>query len=334
LPNAVLVTGTLTMPTYIGTAFGTPTITISKTATATLNSTTPFNVMVLNDMGGPNTTQSLGIPGSQQASWWAQQQAADLAILKCLRATGNTSTKFGVTGFVEQGYTLQAMTTVNSGTNATTITNNITGSAFQYCRQSKSAKMCHGSNVASAIASAIAQFKSITTVGASNHIIILTNELPIYDPTVATGQSPVLYYTTAEGTRVTVGTAIGPTGVPVGTGASAETDALCGTSPVCTSSNLVQMAEGQAAAAGLATTSGGPGLTVSVVYFSGDQGTFSGKAATDWAEISSWVKNGGMAYTTSSLNTTTSNGTTTLGVAALAGQFCRSLGASLATASQ
>jgi Flp pilus assembly protein TadG len=333
-PNAVLVTGTLTMPTYIGGAFGTPTISITKTATATFNSSTPFNVMILNDMGGPNTTQSLGIPGSAQALWWAQQQAADLAILRCLKAAGNTSTKFGVTGFVEQAYTLQAMTTVNSGTNATTIANNISnsgGSNFQYCRQSKTAKMCHGSNVAAAIKSAIAQFNNITTAGASNNIVILTNELPIYDPTVATGQSPVLYYTAAEGTGVTIGTATGPTGAKVGTGSSST--ALCGNSPVCTTSNLIQMAEGQAAAAGLATSSGGPGLRISVIYFSGDNGTVTGQAATDWAEISSWAQNGGLVAQTSSLTTTTANGTTTLGVAAQAGKFCQLLGSTLATAS-
>jgi Flp pilus assembly protein TadG len=333
-PNAVLVTGTLTMPTYIGGAFGTPTISITKTATATLNSNTPFNVIVLNDMGGPNTTQSLGIAGSAQARWWAQQQAADVAILRCLQAAGNTSSKFGVTGFVEQGYTLQAMATVNSGTNATTITNNINNvgsSYFQYCRQSKSAKMCHGSNVAAAIKSAVAQFNAITTTGASNNIVILTNELPLYDPTVATGQSPVLYYTIAEGTGVTVGTTTGPTGAKVATGSS--TTALCGTSPVCTTTNLIQMAEGQAAAAGRATSSGGPGLRISVIYFSGDNGTVAGKAATDWAEISSWVQNGGMAAQTSSLTTTTNDGTTTLGVVAQAGKFCQLLGSTLATAS-
>lgn len=333
-PNAVLVTGSLTMATYIGSAFGTPTLSITKTATATLNSAVPFNVIVLNDMGGPNTTQSLGIAGSQQANWWAQQQAADVAILKCLQAAGNASTTFGVTGFVEQGYTLQAMTTVNSGSNATAITNrinNVGSSVFQYCRESKSAKMCHGSNVASAIYSAIAQFKAITTTGASNNIVILTNELPIYDPTVATGQSPVLYYTMAEGTGVTVGSTNGPTGVPVGTGSS--TTALCGTSPVCTSSNLIQMAEAQAAAAGLSTANGGLGLKISVIYFSGDNGTVSGHAATNWSEISSWVKNGGVAYQTSALTTTTNDGTTTPGVVAQAGNFCQLLGSTLATAS-
>jgi len=356
LPNAVQVTGTLTTPTYFGGAFGTPTLSITKTATATLASNKVYNVIVLNDMGGPNNSESLGIPGSAQWLWWNAQQAADLAIMRCLQATGNTSSKFGVTGFVQQAFTLQAMTTVNSGTNATTIATNIASSTFQFCRQNKNPYNCHGSNVAAAIYSAIAQFQGITTSGASNHIIILTNELPIYDPAAAIGQTTASPFTTAMGTGVTVGPGVGPDGVTLaGTGSSAT--ALCSGIAGCTTTNLKQMAEAQAAAAGLATGSGGLGLTVSVIYFSGDNSspgsatnlvktspqygqtiqaaapTPPGMAAAYWTEISSWVQNNGMALQTSVLNDTTVGTTTTPGVATQAGKFCQQVGSTLRSAS-
>jgi Flp pilus assembly protein TadG len=307
-PNAVQVVGQTILSTYFGGAFGTPTITITKSAVASLGMTRPFNVIVLNDMGGPNPNQSLGFPGAAQDDWWAQQQAADLAILNCIGNSGNAASQFGVTGFLEQGYTLQPLMTVNSGTNATTISNNINnvGSAnFQYCRESKGAHQCHGSNVAGAIYSAISQFSGASYVGANNHIVILTNELPVYDPTVAK-----TVYTLAMGTGVTV------SGSPaVGTGSSAT--ALCGSSPVCTSANLQQMAEGQAAAAGAAVTGGRSGITISTVYFSGDTNTPSGKAASYATEIATWVKNRGLALTTSSL----------AGVATQAATVCKMIGA-------
>jgi len=328
-PNAVQVTGTVTMPTYFGGAFGTPTLTITKTATATYGSNKVYNVIMLNDMGGPNTTQSLGIPGSAQSLWWAQQQAADLAIMKCLQSTGNTSSKFGVTAFVEQAYTTQPLTTVNSGTNAATISASIRAS--QYCRQTKIAHNCHGSNVAAAILSAISQFKNISTSGASNNIIILTNEVPVYDPTIASGQSILWYYNTAEGTGVSVGPGVGPDGVTLAGTGSSQTP-ICGQSPLCNSTFLKPMAEAQAAVAG-SNGDDGMNLTISVVYFSGDNGTPKGAATSYWTEISSWVKNNGMAEQTSSLTTTTTNGQTTLGVVALAGKFCQNAGSTLRTAS-
>lgn len=331
-PNAVLVIGQTTMSTYFGGAFGTPTITITKSATATLGTPKAFNAIVLNDMGGPNPNQSLGIPGSAQANWWSQQQAADLAILKCIKSAGNTASNFGVTGFVEQAYVLQALTSVNSGTNATTIGNNINNvgsSNFQYCRESKAAHMCHGSNVVSAIDAAIAQFSGAAYAGASNNIVILTNELPVYDPAAVLPTNPAVVYTTAMGTGVTVGPGIGPAGVTLaGSGGSAV--AWCGASPVCTATNLKQMAEGQSVAAGQAVTSGRAGIVISTVYFSGDASTPAGSATAYATEIASWAKNGGIVLTTSSLNDVLTGGTvTTPGVATQAGKVCKMIGATL-----
>jgi hypothetical protein len=331
LPNAVQVIGQTTISTYFGGAFGTPTIKITKSATATLGTAKAFNVIVLNDMGGPNTTQSLGIPGSAQANWWAQQQAADLAILKCIQGSGNTVSQFGVTGFVEQGYILQALATVNIGINVTTIGNNINnvGSAnFQYCRQSTSAHLCHGSNVAGALYAAISQFSGPSYVGASNNIVILTNQLPVYDPTAVIPTHPPVVYTTAMGTGVTVGSAFGPHGVTLaGSGRSASD--LCGASPVCTNTTMKQMAEGQAVAAGQAVTNGRNGLIVSTVYFSGDASTPAGSATRYATEIASWTKNGGMVLTTSHLTDVTEDGGTSPGVATQAGKICQMIGATL-----
>ena len=330
-PNAVQVIGQTTLATYFGGAFGTPTLTITKSATATLGTNKAFNVIVLNDMGGPNTSQSLGIPGSAQAKWWSQQQAADLAILKCIQGSGNTASQFGVTGFVEQGYVLQALALVNSGTNATTIGNNINNvgsSRFQYCRQSESAHLCHGSNVAAALYSAIAQFSGPSFEGASNNIVILTNELPVYDPTAVMPTNPPVVYTTAMGTGVTVGPGVGPDGVTLaGSGSSASP--LCATSPVCTNTSMKQMIEGQAVAAGRAVTNGRNGLIISTVYFSGDASTPGGASATYATEIASWTKNGGMVLTTSHLSDVTTGGVTSPGVATQAGKICQMIGATL-----
>jgi len=104
-PNAVQVVGQTTLSTYFGGAFGVPTITITKSATAAIG-TTPFNVVVLNDMGGPNQSQGLGATMSNQAYWWAQQLKADIAVLGCVQASGNTPSMFGLTGFVDQSYVL------------------------------------------------------------------------------------------------------------------------------------------------------------------------------------------------------------------------------------
>ena len=332
-PNAVQVIGHASVDTYFAGAFGIPTLPISKDATATFGPPAPINVIVLNDMGGPNPNQSLGIPGSAQANWWAQQQAADVAIMRCVQNSGNTSSHFGVTGFVEQGYTLQALTTVSSSGDATAVSNNINNVGsfnFQYCRQSKAAHLCHGSNVAAAIYSATAQLSGANYAAGNNHIVILTNELPIYDPT-ATAGAP-LVYTAAMGTGVTVGSGKGADGVtPAGTGSSGT--ALCGTSPICSSTNLKQMAEGQAAAAGTAVSGGRKAITVSTVYFSGDASTPAGSAAAFANEIASWNQNGGVSVTTSVLTDTSSGGVTTPGVATQAKNVCQFLGATLKLAS-
>ena len=324
-PNAVQVIGTATIVTLLGGTVGQPTLPVTKKAVATLGSAKPANIIVLNDMGMPgNALQGLGVPGSAQANWWTAQRAADQAILDCLTATGNSTSQFGVTGFVEQAYILQALTTVNSGTNAATMKTklaNTLDATYQYCRQTKSAKNCHGSNVAAGIYSAIQQFSQAAYTGTSNHIVIITNELPVYDPA-----TPVTAYTTAMGTGVSVSGG-------KGTGSSAT--ALCGTSPACSATYLLEMAEGQAAAAGAGVTVGGHAVsfTVSTIYYSGDASTPSGSAATYATEIGSWAKNGGLTMKTSLLTDTISGGVTSPGVATQARKVCGMIGATLQLAS-
>jgi hypothetical protein len=325
-PNAVQVIGNATINTILaGSLVGQSSFTVTKKAVATLGSAKTFNVIVLNDMGGPNINQGLGVPGSAQASWWAQQQAADLAILNCVAASGNAASQFGITGFVEQGYTLQPLTAIASTSVKTTISNNIgnVGSAaFQYCRQSKSAKACHGSNVASGIYAAISQFAGAAYASTSNHIVVLTNELPIYDPTTNPAQSIVATnYSPAMGTGVSqVG------GVWTGGAATGICNGAAGTT-TCTNTLLKQMAEGQAVTAGTAVSGGRSGITISTIYYATDNNVAAPTAAA--TEIASWSKNGGLTMSPSSYTDTAAKG----GFVTQAAKVCQMIGATLRLAS-
>lgn len=314
-PNAAKVVGQGTINTILGGAFGIPTLPVTKIAVATLGTPGPFNIVVLNDMGANNSKNALGGVGGTsgaQSQLWAQQQAADQAILKCIQNSGNTSSKMGVIGFIAQGYVVQSLKTVNSGSNAATIKSAI--SSATYCAHDKAQPQCYGTNVAGGIYAAISQFSGVT---GNNNILIITNQEPLSNNT----GNPIIY-TASDGTKtvvtnyqLTMGTGVSVAN-GVGTGSSAT--ALCGNSPTCTSAMLLEMAEGQAAAAGAA------GITVSVVYFSGDSGTPSGSANAYYTEMSGWVKNGGLAQTTSTLSA----------VPGLAGNVCRMIGATLQVASQ
>ncbi len=329
-PNAVQVIGNATITTILaGSLGGQSTLTVTKKAVATLGSPKTFNVIVLNDLGGPNINQGLGVPGSAQANWWAQQQAADAAILNCVAASGNAASQFGITGFVEQPYVLQALTAVSSTSVKTTIANNINnvGSVnFQYCRQSKSAQSCHGSNVAAGIYSAIAQFSGAAYANTSNNIVILTNELPIYDPTTNPAQHIVpTNYSLAMGTGVTqVGGAwTGGSGTGICNGTTGTT--------TCTDTLLKDMAEGQANTAGTAVASGRSGITISTIYYAtNNNGTSPTAAAT---EIGTWTKNGGLTMQPYSYTDTVSNGVTVGGFVTQAAKVCQMIGSTLRLAS-
>ena len=333
-PNAVQVIGQATIATLLGGTVGTPSLTVTKTAVATLGTAKTFNVVVLNDMGQPLKNLSYGKVGSDPYLFWQAQRVADQTILNCIANSGSSASQFGVTGFVEKAFILQALTTVNK-TNAATMSNqllDLLNPSYQYCWQSKAgAPACHGSNVAAGIYSAIQQFSNASNLGASNHIVIITNELPLYDPTAA----PVTY-TLAMGTGVSVSG---------GKGTGSSGTALCGASPVCNNAYLLEMAEGQAAAAGagVAVTGGTLSFTVSTIYYSGDARTPAGSAGAYATEIGSWVKNGGLALTTASKTpytfTYTVSGTTTKttyiipDLATQAANVCQMIGSSLQVAS-
>ena len=327
-PNAVQVIGQATIATLLGGTVGTPSLTVTKTAVATLGTAKTFNVVVLNDMGQALKSPSYAGPvfsNNDPYLFWQAQRVADQTILNCIANSGSSASQFGVTGFVEKAYILQALTTVNK-TNAATMSTqllDLRNPSYQYCWQSKGAPACHGSNVAAGIYSAIQQFSNASNLGASNHIVIITNELPVYDPTAA----PVTY-TLAMGTGVSVSGG-------KGTGSSAT--ALCGASPVCNNAYLLEMAEGQAAAAGagVAVTGGTLSFTVSTIYYSGDARTPAGSAGAYATEIGSWVKNGGLALTTASKASYTFPTATYIipDLATQAAKVCQMIGSSLQVAS-
>ena len=341
-PNAVQAIGQATVATFFGGIFGVPTLPITKSASAaTYASTKPINIIVLNDMGGPNINQGLNgyafnkdaRPQSPQQGWWAAQQAADLAIVQCIQNSGNPTSQLGFTGFVDKSYILKPLTTVNNGTGAAAIIDTIndrSDAVFQFCRQTKAAVLCHGTNVAAALQSAIAQFKDPAYAGGNNHIVIITNELPLYDATAAQAHVD-WHYSLGMGTGVIVGPGVGPDGTTLaGTGTSPT--ALCDSqaSPaLCTSTNLKQMAEGQAAAAGQA------GITISTIYFSGDVATPPGQATAYAREIASWTANQGVPLVTPLLTDVVVNGTKFPGVSSQASNLCNMLtgGSALRTAS-
>jgi Flp pilus assembly protein TadG len=225
-PNAVEIIGLNTtangnpVPTLFGGIFGVSSVNMSSTAVATYATGQTFNTIILNDL-----SQSF-------SSEISNQQAADNAILSCVKNSSGSQSNFGITTF--DGHSSIYQSLVQASTNMTSIQSKI--SSMNSCGHS-GAPSCSGSNVASGIYSAIQQFSSPSYANAHNNIVVITDGVPNAD---------AITYTRADG--------IYPT----------ATSATPTCTSNCTDANLLTMAQNQAAAANAA------GISISTIYYSGD----------------------------------------------------------------
>ena len=350
MPNAVQVTAQQSLPAGVAGFLGLSSSTIDTTTTVSLGAQT-YNVFILNDVAqgfdaAPSTPTTPNL---------TQQQAANQAILNCLHNTGNASAQFGFVGFTVNVYTGQnpvdgpatsytnytaaGLTGANEtyqrlsnvSTNYTALSNAATG-AYNSTTNPRALVKCggglakitpacnKGSNVASALYVAQQAFSGAAYAGATNIVLIITDELPTVDPTTgvsATNYGSVTLTELVGGKSVAVPTATPAWGsyvtVSGGKGTGSGSAALCTTG--CTSANLIQMAEGQAAAAGSA------GLVVSTVFFNNDStaGSQPGGPSAAYTEIQSWVKNGGFS----------ANVSTDTGIPTAAANVCKMIAAGI-----
>ena len=346
-PTAVQVTSSVALSTVLGGFFGVPTLAITKTSIASLPTqagsiganppvngvvNTTVNVLVLNDVeltfnsgtGHPDLTPQL---------------SADLAILNCLHGYGSANSQFGIMPFAltvpvnaatNSSSFLTPLTSVGSSfaslsaklTTAMTVGNATTGNAIvPFCTQAFNPKQnatpsCRGSNVAAALYAAINIFSGTAYQGATNHIVLITDELPSVDP--AQGTNGGANYST-----VGYGGFVAKTNGVWGTSATAPSCAPNNKTSTCTNTDLLNWARAQVAIAGNSTNK----IIVSTVYFSGDakaaaQQNTPDTGVTPDAEIASWVQNGGFHQ----------NAATAAAVPTAAAKVCQYFGSRLISA--
>ena len=248
-PNAVKVVGLNTtangnaVATLFGGIFGMSSVNMSSTAVATYATGQTFNTIILNDL-----SQSF-------SSEISHQQAADNAILGCIKNSSGSQSNFGLTTF--DGHSAIFQSLAQASANQSSLQTKI--NSLNSCGHS-GMPPCSGSNVAAGIYSAIQQFSNAAYANSNNNIVIITDGVPNAD---------AITYARADG--------IYPT-------ASSSTPTCTSN---CTDANLLTMAQNQAAAARAA------GINISTIYYSGD--TPSQNQASYAASLGSLVTGTGVA---------------------------------------
>ncbi len=238
-PNAVRVQGLSTTANGnpIGLLFagivGRATMDFTATAVASYGTGQTWNTIITNDL-----SQSF-------SSAIADQRAADNAILDCVRSSAGSLSQFGITTHTGVSAIFQPLR--QASTNFATLQARI--ATMNSCGKS-GAPACGGSNVASAIYSAIQQFSDPAFANTRKNVVIITDGVP---------NASSRTYTRADG--------IYPT--------ATSTTPTCTTK--CTDANLWTMAVNQAAAARAA------GISVSTIYYSGS--TSAGQRAGYAAQL-------------------------------------------------
>ncbi len=223
-PNAVQITGVSTsangnaVPMYFGSIWGKTNTDITSTAVASYvvgngsgvgygsgsGAGHSFNTIVINDMSQSFSGQI------------ADQVAADLAILGCVKGQTGTTSNFGITFINGHASTYQSL--VQAGTNYTALQATI--NAITACTAKEDPNCSTGSNVASGLYSAIQQFSGSTYQNQSKNIVIITDGAP----NVKAG----LNYTTADG--VSCGSNCSPADMDAGAQAQATAAKAAGIS--------------------------------------------------------------------------------------------------------
>lgn len=249
IPNAVRITGAATtangnpVSLLFSGVVGKATMDYTANAVASFGTSQTFNTIIVNDLSG-SFSPSIG-----------KQRDADKAILDCVRNSSGSLSKFGITGLTAHSTILQPLT--QASTNLATITAKI--DTIKSCGNT-GMPACSGTNVASAIYSAIQQFSDPIYANTSKNMIVITDGVP---------NANSITYTREDGIYPT------PTS-PTPT---------CTNN--CTDANLWTMAVNQAAAAKAA------GISVSTIYYSG--GTAKKDRAAYAAKLASLVGGTGIA---------------------------------------
>lgn len=228
-PNAVRITGTSSVANgnpvtlLMASVTGRANAEYTTTAVASYGTGQTWNTIISNDLSGSFSGQI------------ANQRAADLAILDCVRTSAGAASQFGITTHTGVSAIFQPLS--QAGANYTTLANKI--ATMKSCGNS-GAPACSGSNVASAIYSARQQFANAAYNNTRKNLVIITDGIPNADNRT---------YTRADGIYPT-DTATTPT---------------C--TNKCTDANLWTMATNQA------TLARNAGISVSTIYYSGNTGS-------------------------------------------------------------
>jgi hypothetical protein len=186
-PDAVQVTGVNTVPLFMGSWFGRPSVVISVTATASSATSQAFNTIVVNDMSGSFSSEL------------SNQRSADLAILNCVKGQTGTTSEFGITLANGHSTTWQALAVASTA--YSTLTKQITKLAASSCGSNCDT----GSNIASGIYSAIQQFSSSKFANTKKNIVVITDGVPNQDSTVDYEKADGIYPTPTATTPTCIG---------------------------------------------------------------------------------------------------------------------------------
>lgn len=216
----------------------------TTTAIASYGTGQTWNTIITNDLSGSFSGQI------------ANQRAADLAILDCVRTAAGTASQFGITTHTGISAIFQPLSQASA--NFATLSTKI--GTLKSCGNS-GAPACSGSNVASAIYSARMQFADAAYNNTRKNIVIITDGIP-------NGISRT--YTRADGIY--------------------PNDAV-GTAPTCTTNcsdaNTWTMAVNQA------TMARNAGISISTIYYSGN--TAANMQATYKAQLAALTGGTGVA---------------------------------------
>jgi hypothetical protein len=221
-PNAVQVTGVNTVPLFMGSWFGKPSANVSVTAIAASATSSSFNTIVVNDMSGSFSSEL------------ANQRAADLAILNCVKGQTGTQSEFGITLADGHSTTFQALAVAS--TKYSKLTQKIAALSASSC----SSNCNTGSNIASGIYSSIQQLSGSSLANTKRNIIVITDSVPNADSSVDYEKADGIYPTSTATTPTCVG------------------------KKKCSDDDLLAMAKNQSAIAAAA------GISISTIYYSGD----------------------------------------------------------------
>jgi hypothetical protein len=180
-----------------------------------------WNTIITNDLSGSFSSSI------------ANQRAADLAILDCVRSSAGSASQFGITTHTGVSAIFQPLSEASA--NFAALSTKI--GTLKSCGQS-GAPACSGTNVAAALYSAIQQFSNDAYNGTRKNIVIITDGVPNASSRTYTRADGIYPYT-------------GDTTRPVCTSR-------------CTDANLWTMALNQAAEARRL------GISVSTIYYSGN----------------------------------------------------------------